>query len=124
MVKARVTLPTGVNISIEGPTDEVSRLVRLLTEPASKSSTIATRELPIKKKTKVSDYRGPTSYLRTLIDEGFFNDKRTIADVKKYLEGQGHFYRQEDLSPVLLRLVRSRSLRRIKEGKIWKYVNP
>jgi hypothetical protein len=41
--------------------------------------------------------------------------------VKAALEEQGHFYPVTTLSGLMLRLVREKKLRRLKEGKRWRY---
>jgi hypothetical protein len=72
---------------------------------------------------------GPKGRVESLINEGFFNQKRTISEVKAALEARTWYHRQEDLQPSLMRLVQEKKLRRIKEpekegGKlIWRYSN-
>lgn len=44
--------------------------------------------------------------------------------MKEKLEEQGHIYPSRELSPALIKLVRDRELRRVKEGGVYKYVNP
>lgn len=61
--------------------------------------------------------------LSSLIDGGFFKKPRDLASIKSALAEMGHHYPVTTLSPVMLRLVRRRSLRRIREQKRWMYVN-
>jgi hypothetical protein len=82
---------------------------------------------PAEPKEKVQQPRGPKGRVEELINDGFFSEKRTIGDVKEALEAHGWFHKVEDLNPTLLRLLKEKKLRRIKEpenegGKlIWRY---
>jgi len=73
--------------------------------------------------------KGTKGRIDALIDDGFFSQKRTINEVKDALESFGWFYKMEELSTPLMRLVQEKKLRRIKEpekegGKlIWRYSN-
>lgn len=73
--------------------------------------------------------KGVKGRVEELIAEGFFTQKRTLADVKEELARHGWYHRSTDLSPTLLTLVKDRKLRRIKEpenksGKLtWRYSN-
>jgi predicted transcriptional regulator len=57
-----------------------------------------------------------------LVEGGFFKRPKGLRAIKDALEDQGHFYPVTTLSPTLLRLVKKKELRRIKEGKRWSYV--
>lgn len=120
MAKATVTLPGGAVVTVEGTSDEVSTLVRQLSGAIPKERPAVTRAPRANRRSP----RGPVGYIRSLKEEGFFKTKRTIGDIQKKLEEQGHIYQQESLSPALVKSVRSRTLRRLKEGGVWKYVNP
>lgn len=80
-------------------------------------------------KQKVRQPGGPKGRVEELIADSFFNQKRTIGEVKDALATHGWFHRVEDLNPTLLRLLKEKKLRRIKEpenegGKlIWRYSN-
>jgi hypothetical protein len=83
----------------------------------------------IKETKKGRQPTGPKGRVESLIEDGFFNQKRTIGDVKAALEARTWYHRLEDLQPSLMRLVQEKKLRRIKEpekegGKlIWRYSN-
>jgi predicted transcriptional regulator len=62
------------------------------------------------------------SLIIDLIDGGFFKKPKGLSSIKSTLEEQGHYYPVTTLSPVVLRLVRKRQLRRIKDKKRWQYV--
>lgn len=117
MAKAHLTTIAGTKVTVEGTADEVVSLVRLLDGSAphqlKKASTSARRE---------RSKAGPISLLSELIDGGFFKKPKELSAIKQALEEQGHFYPVTSLSPVVLRLVRKRQLRRIKDNKRWLYV--
>ncbi len=69
---------------------------------------------------------GPQGHLRELIEEGFFDDWRSIPEIQEQLRTRGHNYEQEDLSKPLIRLTRAKALRRERrqrEGQrnMWAY---
>jgi len=113
--KAKITLASGATVSIEGTPEEVAGLVQQLAGQGPKAAST-----PGGKKTP----QGPVGYIRVLKEEGFFKTKKMIGEIQKKLEEQGHIYGQGGLSPALVKLVRSRTLRRLKEDGVWKYVNP
>jgi hypothetical protein len=57
-----------------------------------------------------------------MIGNGFFKKPKGQGIVKSELEQQGHFYSRMSVGTALLRAVKGRELRRIKEGKNWAYV--
>lgn len=63
--------------------------------------------------------RGPQAYVKELVEEGFFKDQRTIANVKAELANRGHHIPLTSLSGPLQKLVQRKSLRRqrVKSGK-------
>jgi len=72
---------------------------------------------------------GTTARLLRLVEEGFFAQPRSLADIKAALAERGWHYQVESLGTPVTRLVQSKHkyLRRtqIAEGgkKIWKYSN-
>jgi hypothetical protein len=58
--------------------------------------------------------RGPTGYVRELIDDGFFKKPKTIAEVKAELGNRGHHIALTSLSGPLQKLCQERFLRRHK----------
>ena len=65
----------------------------------------------------------PVNLISGLVDGGFFKTPKELGAIKVALEEGGHFYPVTTLSPVLLRLVRKKVLRRIKDKKRWTYVS-
>jgi len=63
---------------------------------------------------KKSGRRGPTGYLREMVDEGFFKKPKTMAAVKAELENRGHHIPFTSLSGPLQTLCQKKELRRQK----------
>lgn len=129
MATAKVTLRDGTTVSIDGTPEEVAALVQRISP--SDGATVVPRPRRTasgSRKAKTQAPRpktmGPIDYIRELTGENFFAEKRGLGEVKGKLEEQAHFYPVTSLSPALVRLVRKRELRRIKEDGAWKYVNP
>jgi len=129
MAKANLVLPDGTTVAIEGTADEVATLLAKFSQPDSgvsppKKKTAKKRRSPTSaSKGKAKKKDGPTSLITELADEGYFKSKRTISDIQKKLEERGHIYAITSISPCLTRLTKSRVLRRLKENKVWVYVN-
>ncbi len=64
----------------------------------------------------------PGGLLSELIDEGYFSQPKELGAIRIALQEKGHFYPVTTLSPLMLRLVRKKELRRIKDKKHWTYV--
>jgi len=117
MAKAHIKRPDGTSIVIEGTPQEVAKLVGKI------EGTTSNKRLPIDSAVKpVNRVRTTTSdLLMHLVDEGFFKKPKDLATVKAALAERGHVYPVTTLSPALLRLVRRRYLRRIKQDTRWFY---
>ena len=70
---------------------------------------------------------GTMGRLISLIDEGVFNEQRSLAEIRQALAERGWHYGLVDLETPVMRLVQRRRLRRVRvsEGgkKIWRYSN-
>ena len=104
---------------VEGTPQEVASLVAQLKGGAS--SHLA-RKSPLSKH-QSRPKATPVNLISELIDGNFFKKPKELSAIKVALEEQGHYYPATSLSPALLRLVRKRHLRRIKDKKRWLYVN-
>lgn len=120
MAKAHITTTSGTKVTIEGNPEEVALIVRQLqrAEVTSKSGRRATSR---ERKPTPRQRATPTNLILSLIDGGFFKKPKDLVAVKEALEEMGHYYPVTTLSPSLLRIVRKRRLRRIKEEKKWLY---
>jgi len=117
MAKAQITTPQGLQVKIEGTPAEITAVVHDL-ETKSKRSTPERRRRNVKPgRVLLGDLIG------SLIDGGFFKKPRDLGAIRSSLAEMGHHYPVTTLSPIMLRLVRRRSLRRIKEQKRWVYVH-
>jgi hypothetical protein len=129
MATAKVTLPDGTTVNVDGTPEEVAALVQRIS-PSDGPKATPTRRGSVSRKARAQAPKarpmGPIDYIRDLIVEDFFASKRGLGEIKAKLDEQAHFYPVTSLSPTLVRLVRKRELRRIKEDGTgtWQYVNP
>ncbi len=119
MAKAHITTREGTKITIEGTPDEVAVVAAKLGGGPTGVVPTSERKKTGRHKEKVNVT--PLNLISSLIDGGFFRKPKDLAAVKVSLEEMGHFYPVTTLSPTLLRLVRRRQLRRIKDQKRWLY---
>lgn len=121
MAKARITTKEGATITLEGSPQEVAELISQLN--VSSRGLQKRKERTSKKTTdaRINQRATPVNLISTLIDGGFFKKPKDLAAVRVALEELGHAYPVTTLSPALLRLVRKRQLRRIKDKKRWLY---
>jgi hypothetical protein len=120
MAKAHITTTAGTRITVEGTPKEVAELVAQLSEKS------AVPRVSVRSSKKAAESRGkqkptPINLISSLIDGGFFRKPKDLGATKVVLEEMGHFFPVTTLSPVLLRLVRKRQLRRIKDQRRWFY---
>ena len=120
MAKATLTTKEGLKITVEGTPEEVAVLVQKL-ECGGTSGKKASAA-PARTKRATTAKPGPADLVAELIDGGFFKTPRELGAIRLALQEQGHYYPVTTLSPVLLRFVRSRRIRRIKDKKHWQYV--
>jgi hypothetical protein len=118
MAKAHITTKNGTKITIEGTPEEIIAMTARFD-----GSTAVAAKRASKAPARTSGAKaGPVGLVSELIDGGFFKKPKELSAIKTALEEQGHFYPITSLSGVLLRLVRKRDLRRIKDKKRWLYV--
>jgi len=118
MAKARITTQGGATVTLEGTSEELALLISRL-EGGTPHSQRKTKAAHRGSKLRPS----PTNLISDLVDGGFFKKPKELSAIKLVLEEQGHYFPLTSLSPTLLRLVRRRHLRRIKNQKRWLYVN-
>jgi len=122
MAKAQLTTRLGTKVTIEGTPAEVADLLARFegaTHPPRGSSPTTRNTEPSSTKKVLAS---PANLISEFVGTGFFTTPKELNAVKMALEELGHFYPATTLSPALLRLVRKRQLRRIKENKHWVYV--
>jgi len=116
MAKAHIT-KGDTKITVEGTPQEVAELVARLGGEADATPPGHKESRGRGKKVKTT----PMGLLGSLIDGNFFRKPKDLGAVKAALEEMGHVYPVTTLSPLLLRLVRRRQLRRIKDKNRWLY---
>lgn len=120
MAKAQITTRAGTKITVEGEPQEVAAVVRQV--QGREASTRTSRRLTATEaKGRKRQRATPTNLVGSLMDGGFFRKPKDLAAIKVALEEMGHYYPITTLSPTLLRLVRKRQLRRIRDKKRWLY---
>ena|ERR1700733_3623929 len=133
MPTANIELTDGTKIAIEGSPEEIARVIALYQQPKVGMPAPFRHEpalpTPSRKSRKPRRAGAPgrsrngiMQQLRLLITEQFFDERQTLAGVQMKLEQNGHIYSQNQISTPLRRLVVSRELRRLREGKNWIYV--
>jgi hypothetical protein len=121
MPKALITIPSGATVSIEGTQEEVAALLGVFEHgQRGEGRALDVRPRPTRQEGKSKTT--PMGLLSDLIASGFFATPKELGAVKGALEEQGQFYPVTTLSPLMLRLVRKKELRRIKDKKRWTYV--
>lgn len=118
MPTASITLPSGATVVIEGTQAEVANLLTIFQH----GEPVRTKARP-RSVTNTNARTGPLELLLELIEEGFFKTPKDLGSAKQALRERGHFYPSTTLSPLMLRLVRRKALRRIKDSKRWAYVS-
>jgi hypothetical protein len=132
MSKAVIVRPDGTRVTVEGTPEEVAAMVQRIDDkskdPTPRRGGRTSLSVPSGRRAVKAPRRprpkGPIDYMRDLIEDDFFKTKRGIAEVKDKLEEQAHIYPITTLSPSLFRLVKAKELRRVRENKQWRYVNP
>ncbi len=118
MPKAVVAMKSGSTVTIEGSSEEVAALVSRLDGGQRPGAVPAKSQASTRQKAKPT----LTGLVEELIAENFFGKPKELGAVKVALEERGQFYPTTTLSPIMLRFVKRRELRRIKEKKHWAYV--
>ncbi|HWY61402.1 MAG TPA: hypothetical protein VNW15_05830 [Rhizomicrobium sp.] len=123
MAKAQVVTKDGTTIMIEGTPDEVSLMIERLSAKKTQPSGRAVKPQRTKSAKRTNRIKtGPAALIAQMIEAAFFKKPRGLGEIRSDLAQNGYFYPRTTLSPAVLRLVRSRALRRIKDGGAWKYV--
>lgn len=122
MAKAHISTKSGTKITIEGAPGEVAAIVRQV-QGREASASVRGRAKAKETKRTTRQRVTPMNLIISLIDGEFFRKPKNLVAVKVALEEMGHYYPITTLSPVLLRLIRKRQLRRIKDKKKWLYTS-
>ena len=117
MATANLTLPNGSKVAIEGTAEEVAALVSRLSGGGAGGDATPMQRQRRKRAAAASgaerrDRRstGPRGLIEQLASDDYFKaQKRTIGDIQKKLEQDGHIYALHSLSSALLRLTRAKT---------------
>jgi len=124
MPKATLTTKSGTTVLLEGSSEsEVSRLLSVIHRDLEGQNGPAEVKTKPSAKGHVGSKPTPMTLLSDLIGDGFFATPKELGAVRVSLEQRGHYYPVTSLSPLMLRLVRRKELRRIKDKNRWTYVN-
>jgi hypothetical protein len=113
MAKAKVTTKSGLVIQLDGTPSEIAAVVEDLRKKEDAAQAKSKKGKP-GRATLVD-------LIASLIDGGFFKKPQDLAAVKTALAEMGHHYPITTLSGAMLRQVRKRNLRRMREKKRWVY---
>jgi hypothetical protein len=119
MAKAQITTTNGTKIVLEGTPDEVAAVLNQIEGSSDRKHAHAGQS--DRPANSWGSKPTPVNLISSLIDGGFFKKPKDLGAVKVALEEMGHHYPVTTLSPVLLRLIRKRHLRRMREQKRWVY---
>jgi superfamily II DNA/RNA helicase len=114
-MKAHVKTPEGIEIQLDGTSDELAAVLKDL-----KIKNQSPRSIGSTPKTKKGK-QGVAALIDSLRQDGFFKKSRTLNDIRLKLKDLGHNYPLTSLSGSMSHEVRSRSLRRFKENKKYVY---
>jgi hypothetical protein len=118
MAKSQISFPDGTTVKLEGTPDEIRAVIdrgRGKPEARRPGSSSKIRVKTTSQRIQLVDL------ITNLIDGGFFKKPKDLAAVKGALEELGHHYPVTTLSGAMLRQVRKRNLRRLKQDKRWLY---
>jgi hypothetical protein len=131
LVAARKTAESAVAEMSEGPLKIAAfetilrKLLDTSSQPEGLTDRRGSQSKSDKRAVKSGNASGTTSRITGLVDEGFFREQRSLAEIQGALAERGWHYDQNFLSTPVTRLVRKRLLRRTQatEGtkKVWKY---
>jgi hypothetical protein len=118
MPKALITMEGGATVTVEGTQEEVAALLARFENGGRGKAAASRDELTRSAKRRTT----PMGLVSELDNEGFFRTPKGLGTIRQALEERGHYYPVTTLSPVMLRLVKKRRLRRLKQGNVWTYV--
>lgn len=126
MATAKISLPNGTIITVEGSVEEVEKIVSFYSEKSGfidKAAKKAKRKKTSPKKEGKRKAQGPMYYIRELIKEGFFEKERTVNDIRDSLrQKKGIIYKSKDVSATVLRLLRNEELDRKQKDENFIYI--
>ena len=117
MTKATIKLEGGTTVTIEGSTQEVTKIISHFRMERVKKQVSKENEIRKIKKKKAT----ASNLMIELRESGFFSKPKGLGEIAKALEEKGHLYPLTTLSGIILDLVRAKELGRKKINKKWVY---
>jgi hypothetical protein len=113
MATARINIPGGISVEIEGAPDEIMAVLENVRYRQSVSQVSAS---------SVTPRGGIPSLIATLKSEEFFQTPQGLSDIRKKFAEMGHHYPLTTLSGAMQAHSQKRKLRRFKRDGKWVYV--
>jgi hypothetical protein len=121
MAKAHIKTSNGAEITIEGDSAEVAKIISQV-QAASETKTSPRRHsTAVEKKRDVKKQQTASDLIVIMKEDGFFNKPRGLAEVASELQKEGRLFPVTTLSGVMLSLVQKKILSRIKKDGHWVY---
>src|ERR1700722_14157193 len=121
MAKAHIKTSNGAEITIEGDSTEVAKIISQV-QGASETKTSPRRHLAtVEKKREVKKQQTASDLIVIMKEDCFFNKPRGLAEVASELQKEGRLFPVTTLSGVMLSLVQKKILSRIKKDGHWVY---
>jgi hypothetical protein len=118
MANAKISIPGGVSVDLEGTPEEVAAVLENLRKAQGSSIATAAGPAPAGPKGKGEIPR----LIDSLKLEDYFRTPRGLSDIQRKLAEIGHHYPLTTLSGAMVSQSRSRSLRRFKQEGKYVYV--
>lgn len=136
MAKANIVTPDGTTINLEGTSDEIAALVAKFgligkaaapaaaaAVPAAAAAPLAAKSRPAKAKSSAKGKaNGVQAVITEMVDEDFFKKPQLFTAIRAQLEQDAHFYGRAAVGQAMIRAVKAKQLRRIKQNGKWAYV--
>jgi superfamily II DNA/RNA helicase len=117
MASAKISLPGGISVHLDGTSTEVAAVLQdLKTKYAADLRTVQTTRRPIKARGEIP------GLVEALKAEEFFKSPKGLSEVQKKLADLGHHYPVTTLSGAMQAQSRNRNLRRFKQNGKYVYV--
>lgn len=117
MAKAHIKRPDGTTVTVDGTPAEIAEVLHRVSPASASEKRSARTTMTRSTKTRAS----LPDLLGSLIDGDFFKKPKDLAAIKTKLGELGHVYPVTTLSPAMVRIVRKRLLRRLKQDNRWVY---
>jgi hypothetical protein len=121
MAKATIKSKSGAIITVEGTNDEISNILTMF-ERSSVVGQAKEAIARIKSAHRGQKKRaGASDLIVELREDGFLDKPKTLAEISKALEENGHLYPTTTLSGIMLGLVQKKLIGRKQIGGKWVY---